>query len=311
MSCSLPFKALLVLACLPFCALTRAQTPPAAAPSTEIPLATGWEFTRTDLGGLWEAWRGQKISASPAWEPVSLPHCFNALDAVDPENSYYQGPGWYRTRLSLANPYPGGRTLLFFEGAGQKTDVYVYLDKVGSHLGGYDQFTVDITDAVAKYLENPMPNPDAAGNAEGDSNTKAKTVSKTGTGKSATSSKPKTKSKTGTKPKAKNAKKSPSTSSTSAPAASGAPLIPIAIRCDNSRDLELIPSQLSDFGLYGGLYRGVSLRYVPAVSIERLHITPTVSAKSGKVAVAVRLYTNYVLHVSARLSLAPKLLAAP
>jgi len=29
----------------------------------------------------------------------------------------------------------------------------------------------------------------------------------------------------------------------------------IAVWCDNSRDLEMIPSSLSDFNLYGGLYR--------------------------------------------------------
>lgn len=37
----------------------------------------------------------------------------------------------------------------------------------------------------------------------------------------------------------------------------------IAVRCDNSRDVEMIPSDLSDFCLYGGLYRHVNLLYMP------------------------------------------------
>ena len=75
---------------------------------------------------------------------MTLPHCFNARDSVDPDRPYYQGPGWYRTRLKVANPYPGGRTLLRFEGAGQKTNVFVGMDQVGGvHVGGYDEFCVD------------------------------------------------------------------------------------------------------------------------------------------------------------------------
>ena len=41
--------------------------------------------------------------------------------------------------------------VLEFEGAGQKTDVYVYMTKVGSHVGGYDSWNVDITDAVRAF----------------------------------------------------------------------------------------------------------------------------------------------------------------
>jgi beta-galactosidase len=48
--------------------------------------------------------------------------------------------------------------------------------------------------------------------------------------------------------------------------------IPLAILCDNSRDLSRMPSDLSDFSLYGGLYRHVNLVYVPALSLETVHI---------------------------------------
>ena len=43
----------------------------------------------------------------------------------------------------------------------------------------------------------------------------------------------------------------------------------LAVLCDNSRDLEMIPSDLSDFNRYGGLYRHVNLVYVPAIAGAR------------------------------------------
>ena len=117
-------------------------------------LSTGWEFLKQDLGGIWEAVRpaapGSPESV-PIWQKVNLPHCFNAYDVVDTVANYYQGPGWYRTTIQVNNPYPEGRTVLHFEGAGQKTEVYIYTIKVASHLGGYDEWQVDITDAVAAF----------------------------------------------------------------------------------------------------------------------------------------------------------------
>ena len=105
------------------------------------------------MGSIWEVMRpvqAGKPESVPLWTDVTLPHCFNALDAVDPDVNYYQGAGWYRTLLTVDNPYAGGRTLLHFEGAGQKTEVYSYTTLVATHTGGYDEWEADLTDAIAK-----------------------------------------------------------------------------------------------------------------------------------------------------------------
>jgi beta-galactosidase len=198
-------------------------------------LNNNWQFLKQDIGGIWEAVRPVKAGNPedvPLWTNVSLPHCVNASDAVDPTINYYQGPAWYRTQLTIQNPYTNGRTLLHFEGAGQKTDVYVYDQKVGSHVGGYDEFTIDITDAVEAFK-------------------KLDTFQTQFKGK-----------------------------------------IPISIRTDNSRDLELIPSDLSDFNLYGGIYRYLNLVYVPALSIDKLFAFAETdkTGKTGKVNVRTRFY---------------------
>ena len=87
-------------------------------------LTKHWEFIRQDMGSIWEVMRpisgNDKPETLPLWEEITLPHCFNAEDAVDPDVNYYQGPGWYRTTLSIQNPYPNGRIYLEFEGAGPK-----------------------------------------------------------------------------------------------------------------------------------------------------------------------------------------------
>lgn len=198
-------------------------------------LIAGWEYLKQDLGGIWEAVRPVAKGSSesvPLWEPVNLPHCFNAEDAVDPDQNYYQGPGWYRTSLMLNNPYENGRILLHFEGAGQKTDVYVYTTKVGSHTGGYDEWTVDITDAVASFKKTDVFQKQFKGS------------------------------------------------------------VPLSIRCDNSRDLEMIPSDLSDFNVYGGIYRYLNLVYTPALSFDKLFTRTEVEQdlKNGRIEVRGRFH---------------------
>lgn len=198
-------------------------------------LNNNWQFLKQDLGGIWEAVRPVKQGNPedvPLWTNVTLPHCYNAEDAVDPDVNYYQGPTWYRTQLEIKNTYSNGRTLLHFEGVGQKAEVYVYTTKVGAHVGGYDEWTVDITDAVNTFK-------------------KLDVFEKQFKGK-----------------------------------------VPVSIRVDNSRDLEMIPSDLSDFNLYGGLYRYVNLVYTPALSIDKVFAKAETDAagKTGKINISARFY---------------------
>lgn len=201
-------------------------------------LENGWEFLKGDLGNIWEAFRPARLGSPetvPLWDKVTLPHCVNAWDAVDPDVNYYQGPAWYKTLLEVSNPYQDGRTILHFEGAGQKTEVYVFMTKVASHVGGYDEWWVDLTDAVNDFLQS-----DEA--------------------------------------------KSPRFEGK----------IPIAIRTDNSRDVEMIPSDLSDFNLYGGIYRYLNLVYVPALSLQNVYANASVDSRGrvGNVKISTEFYNR-------------------
>jgi len=67
--------------------------------------------------------------------------------------------------------------------------------------------------------------------------------------------------------------------------------IPVTVLCDNSPDLDRVPSDLSDFCLYGGLYRHVNLVQLPAIALDAIHILPTIAADgSAHVTANARLY---------------------
>jgi beta-galactosidase len=67
--------------------------------------------------------------------------------------------------------------------------------------------------------------------------------------------------------------------------------VPIVVLCDNSPDLDRVPSDLSDFCLYGGLYRHVNLVYLPAVALDAVHVLPVVAADgSAQVSVKASLF---------------------
>jgi beta-galactosidase len=63
------------------------------------------------------------------------------------------------------------------------------------------------------------------------------------------------------------------------------------VLCDNSPNLDRVPSDLSDFCLYGGLYRHVNLVTLPALALDAVHVLPSIAADgSAQVQVKARLY---------------------
>jgi beta-galactosidase len=71
----------------------------------------------------------------------------------------------------------------------------------------------------------------------------------------------------------------------------------IHVRVDNSYNPEIIPSQRSDFFLYGGLTRDVWLKTVPETFLSDVNITtPNVSAKSADTHLMLKMDGNKDLH---------------
>lgn len=159
----------------------------------------GWRFHLGDLTPelVGEVDDSRECRAAPCvppgptraarWDNVTLPHSWNALDAMEVNETrhYTRSVGWYVREIEA--PTPGQRLWVEFEAASQRASIWRDGTQISEHLGGYTAFTVELT-------------PDEAMNAPHE----------------------------------------PSH---------------LALRVDNLPDPDLIPSDMSDFFLYGGLTR--------------------------------------------------------
>ena len=106
-----------------------------------------------NLNGTWDF----SVSDAPTLpdcydQTILVPFCpESALSGVKkhfPEGSFL----FYRRQLDLV-PQPGLRVLLHVGAADQIAEVYVNRKSVGTHIGGYESFCFDITDALAESNE--------------------------------------------------------------------------------------------------------------------------------------------------------------
>ncbi|WP_206107640.1 glycoside hydrolase family 2 protein [Paludisphaera rhizosphaerae] len=104
----------------------------------------------TNLNGLWdyavrpaaeakpEAFEGQILVPFPIESALS-----GVRKGVQPDERL-----WYRRTFPLAKPAAGTRFLLHFGAVDWEANVFVNGKAVGSHKGGFDPFTFDVTDAL-------------------------------------------------------------------------------------------------------------------------------------------------------------------
>jgi len=102
-----------------------------------------WQFQLGDVSGA------ENIKFSDAqWQNIGLPHSFSMPYFLSSE--FYTGYGWYRKHLTI-DKNPGlHQFFLEFEGVFQVAEVYVNGILAGTHQGGYNGFSVDITKNLKK-----------------------------------------------------------------------------------------------------------------------------------------------------------------
>ena len=101
-----------------------------------LPLNADWQFHKGDMEG--------PLTTDLSWQTVSLPHTYNAQDAL-PGPTMYQGPVWYRKEFTARPEWKGRRVFVRFEAASLAADVYLNGTKLGSHQGGFAAFCFELT----------------------------------------------------------------------------------------------------------------------------------------------------------------------
>lgn len=116
----------------------------AVAQRQTIDLPDGWKFIRHDAA--------PDAAITDEWKPVTIPHCWNALDGEvgtkpHPElpEGYYRGPAWYERALEVPASWKGRRVFVRFEAAFLVADVYLNGERLGQHRGGFTAFVYELT----------------------------------------------------------------------------------------------------------------------------------------------------------------------
>ena len=107
----------------------------------------GW----TNLNGLWELRKGvpgEAYDASFDYDksilvPYPIESALSGVMEKSDEQCY-----WYRRTFSAPKKMKGKRLLLHFGAVDWESKIFVNGKEVGHHTGGYDPFTIDITDAL-------------------------------------------------------------------------------------------------------------------------------------------------------------------
>ena len=104
---------------------------------------------------LQDGWRFAKTAEIPAafpesWQPVTLPHTWNAADGTDGGNDYWRGTACYCRCLTPPALAAGEQLWLEFEGAAMTAEVYLNGQKLARHEDGYSTFRVELTPALVE-----------------------------------------------------------------------------------------------------------------------------------------------------------------
>lgn len=92
------------------------------------------------LDGVWTFARGDNPEL---WQPVAMPHSWNAQDGTTPD--YYRGTGSYCCRFDAPQAHAGERTFIRFEGVSQDATVWLNGHRLGRHRGAFTAFCFELT----------------------------------------------------------------------------------------------------------------------------------------------------------------------
>lgn len=110
-----------------------------------------------NLNGEWQYAITDTVSKPAVWDgKILVPYPVeSALSGVKKRVSENQNL-WYRRTFRLPSGWTKYQLMLNFEASDWKTTVWIDGKKAGTHKGGYDPFTFNITDLLAKQKEHEL-----------------------------------------------------------------------------------------------------------------------------------------------------------
>ncbi|WP_153637920.1 glycoside hydrolase family 2 protein [Prolixibacter sp. NT017] len=117
------------------------------------------QFERSDwmsLNGLWKyaILKDDKVEPRKFQGNILVPFCIESSLSGVGRSFLPDDRLWYKRRFTIPSGWKGKSVILNFEAVDYSTTVYVNGLLIGSHKGGYDRFSFDIT----KYLSKKGPN---------------------------------------------------------------------------------------------------------------------------------------------------------
>ena len=103
-----------------------------------------------NLNGLWDLAVGDGAYDRQIRVPFCPESILSGIDEHFPEGAALR----YRRRFTLPEGFHKGRVLLHIGAADQKAEVFLNNVRIGKHTGGYESFTLDITEAL--WEENEL-----------------------------------------------------------------------------------------------------------------------------------------------------------
>ena len=106
-------------------------------------LSQDWRFRLGDAEGAEDA-----AFDDVGWEPMCLPHTWNAADTFTPTRGYYRGKGCYRKRFTLSDEACLQKVSIEFGAGFAVAGAWINGKQAGTFMGGFTGFTLDATDHV-------------------------------------------------------------------------------------------------------------------------------------------------------------------
>ncbi|MBO4370337.1 MAG: glycoside hydrolase family 2 protein [Paludibacteraceae bacterium] len=102
--------------------------------------------------GLNNAWQ-LTTAASKQVKTVDLPYTWNGEDGQDGGNNYFRGEGVYTKEVEVPADWKGKTVYMKIGAANMETTLSVNGEQIGSHIGGYASFMMEVTQSL-KYGES-------------------------------------------------------------------------------------------------------------------------------------------------------------